>query len=331
MCLLAATVSQTQDLVEALLDIVEHGNAEAAAAMYSNAVDGCKGMQVAFADATGALTQAACAQMDRRTFDRLGTEFNTPERNPVMAALPSAKLGGFQQIEDFVDQRTYLESEFYGELMAPRGGSMVSMMFLPGPYGMLSFGLDQDPSSKFQDAVTTEWIGRQIKRCFELRIKTSAPGYNAILVDTAGRPVGCGGTEIDIKTSGVLTSAGPFEPVTSTDQRHGQEFQSKLENAIAGQPEKLMMAGRGVPYQVVMTPGPRLGPWHVAWIEVQPLQAPEWNEIALMATYNLTPRESSVVMCLLNGLDVDGSCVFSKTQTSGQVELVRRLHGSTHH
>jgi DNA-binding CsgD family transcriptional regulator len=262
-----------------------------------------------------------------------------------MAALPAARFGGFQQVRDFVDQQAYLNSEFYGELMEPHGRSEVSMMFLPGAFGMLSFGIDQDTQACFEDAVSAEWIAHQIKRCFDIRIKASAPGANALLVDAGGRPLGCRGREVETITFGTLTNAGPFEPVTPTNHRQKQEFLSAVESAVRGQSDRLVISVEEIPYQVDVTPGPHLGPWHVAWIQVQALQAPQWSKIALIASYGLTPREASVVMCLIDGLDIPGIAthlhlrprsvstylanVFSKTQSVGQVDLLRKLLGGT--
>ncbi len=336
----------TQEFAEGLLTIAETGDATRALNALSTAIEGCSGIQLAFIQPDGAFVQSACQISDLSVQERLAREFSTPDKNPVIAAMPRLNQRRFTLIDEFVDMVPFRESEFYHEMLKPREPNRVAMLSLPGYYGAISFGLEQQPDADFAQVYQVDWMTRQIAQSFELRVKSSAPSYSAFLVDAGGMPVGVAASQVGRMSLGTLQVGGPGRRLRTVTPVIQPDFDDALAQAIAGNRSEVVAPGDTGACRIQLIPGPPIGPWRLAWVEVGHLQAARWTALSLMAVHDLTPREASVTLALLEGQDVAViadrlglsvrsvrtylSSVFAKTQTTSQPQLVSKLLGALH-
>ena len=336
--------SSNYSLIEGLLSIVENGDTSQATQAMSDTIDGSSGLQLAFIDGDGNFNQSRCLGVDPVVEMRLATEFNTPEKNPVVARMNRVPFGRFTDIRDFVDMPTYQESEFYHEMLKPREPARVAMMVVPGQAGMLSLGLEQDQEASIQQAQSVAWFAGQIHRALGLWYASQSHHQSAFLIDESGVPMGISGPQIDQASLGTLTTAGPGRPVKPCDPGLGEEFGSKFKLALKGFASTVFARGETGPCRIHLEGALTSTTNRAVSVEVTRLQMRDWTPASLRSVYGLTPREASVTLGLLAGKNTSDiaaelglsirsvrtylGAILAKTQTEGQVQLVGKLLGS---
>lgn len=322
--------------------LAETGDAVRATNALSSTIEGCHGLQFAFIDKAGNLSQAACSHLDAKNTERLARHYSTPETNQVIASMSNLRNGRFTSIEDFVDMKTFRETEFYHEMLRPREPNRVAMMSVVGAAGAMSFGLDQDPHAPLPNHSSILWAVRQFGRAMRQHILVSRPDQRSILLDFGGNGLGASRTEIGKASLGALTSKGTGAVVPASAKMRS-EFERARRLALNGTAAHLVLPGDTGPCRVSLLPGPSAGRHHFVWVMANPLVAPEWSSNSLTAAFGLTPREASVVLEMLAGSSIEDtarhlglsarsvrtylSAVYAKVECDGQNGLLRKLLG----
>lgn len=330
-------------MTEGLLALAEGGDFSSITNAISTVIEGCSGLQLAFVDANGNFHQCASPGLDADNSERLRTEFSTPLTNPVIAKMAGLPTRRFVDVWDMVDVATYLESEFYHEMMKPREPCSVAMMSAPGKAGLLSLGLEQDAAAPLPDHNIGAWFAEQVHRAVGLFMANTAPSRSSLLLDGAGYAIGNSAANMELFSLGALKSAGPNRPARPNSTNMLAEFGLKLRAATKGNRTEMILPGDAGPCRVRFAPGPNLSTLPTAWVDVEQLQGPIWTSSSLEEIFGLTPREASVVVALLQSQDIRKvathlglttrsvrtylSSIYDKTETSGQVELIGVLMG----
>lgn len=333
------------ELLESILSIAETGRFDRATDVMARNIDGCNGLHCSFISANGARRQMAYSLTPEEVGERLKTDFQTPEDNPMIASVHRLPMGRLTLVERYVDMRHYLDSQLYQEMIEPYDTPYISTILLPGRHGMVSFGLGQRDGMTEQSLRKAEIMSFQVARALDLFMGSCAPNQSAFLVDQAGCLVGQSDMSVARLTQGALRRAHPSGPVRPILRSMVPSFEKALVAvSLTGKPQRMMCPdGNGVPVVVSVTPGPPEGIRHVVWVHVERAQKLSWSQDELRAVHRLTKREASVVDVFLTGADIRSaskkldlsersvrtylSNVFSKMGVSSQVELLRTLLG----
>ena len=214
---------------------------------------------------------------------------------------------------------------------------------MPGRFGTVTLGLAQEMRARSGRALDLDWIGVQIGMAFDLRLGAAMPGRSAFLIDAAGCALGASAREVDAASLGTLECPAALQPVRPVSRAMRSEFEAAVRDAAAGQGGSLVLPADGGPCRVRVSPGPRMGLVHTAWVDVGRLQAPDWSVASLGAVHGLTPREATVVLRLIDGEPIPQiaaglglsersirtylSHVFLKTGTNGQAQFLSLILG----
>ncbi len=333
------------DLVEALLNIAETGQLNQATETMARSIDGCVGLHCTFMSASGAREQMTYALTPEVVGERLKTDFQTADDNPMIASGHRLPMGRLTMVERYVDMDAYLASELYQEMIEPYDTPYISTIVLPGRHGLVSFGLGQRDGMTEHSLQRAEVMAFNVARAFDLYVGTQAPGRGAFLIDPAGCLVGQSDVSISRLTDGVLRLSSIGGPVRPAINAIVPIFQRTLSYVTeTGQAARLTCPNeKGVPYVVTISAGPALGPHKVLWVNSERSQRLHWSLDELQAVYRLTGREASVVVAILGGASIATAAddlglsersvrtylsnVFGKMGVTSQVQLLQHLLG----
>lgn len=333
------------DIVEALLDIAETGQMDQATETMARSIDGCVGLHCTFMTAGGARKQMTYALTPEVVGERLKTDFQTPEENPMLAGAHRLPMGRLTLVDRYVDMDAYLASQLYQEMIEPYDTPYISTIVLPGRHGLVSYGLGQRDGMTAQSFQRAETMAFHVARAFDLYVGSQAPGQGAFLVDLSGCLVGQSDVSVSRLTHGALRRSNAGGPVRPVVNALVPLFQRALVGvASTGQSTRLMCPDEsGVPNVVTISAGPAYGIHSVLWVQSEPAQRLNWSGAELQAIHNLTGREASVVAAILGGANIETAAVqlgisdrsvrtylsniFGKLGVNSQVELVRNLLG----
>lgn len=333
------------ELVETLLGIAENGQLDQATESMAHNIDGCVGLHCTFMTSSGAREQMTYALTPEVVGERLKTDFQSPEDNPMIASAHRLPMGRLTMVDRYVDMDAYLASQLYQEMIEPYDTPYISTIVLPGRHGIVSFGLGQRDGMTPQSLQRAENMAFHVARAFDLFVSAQAPRQGAFLVDASGALVGQSDLSISRLTHGALRRCHLAGPVRPTMVAMIPSFQRALASVSeTGQSTKLMCPDEyGVPNVVTISTGPTYGAESVLWVHSEPAQRLHWRTAELQAIHNLTGREASVVAAILGGANIETAAIqlgisdrsvrtylsniFGKLGVNSQVELVRNLLG----
>jgi len=332
-------------LIEAILEVVETGRFDRVTDVMAAGIDGCNGLHCTFTSARGARRQVAYAMTPSVVGERLKTEFQTPQDNPMVAGAHRVPLRRLTTVERFVDMNAYLSSQLYQELIEPYDTPHISTIMFPGRHGMVAFGLGQRDGFGEHSITQAETLAFHVSRALDMYMGSCAPAQSAFLVDEAGCLIGQSDVSISRLTHGTLRQSHRGGPIRPAMPRLTQLFEDALANVGAtGRRQRLICPDTsGTPVVVTLTPGPPDGIRNAIWIHAEQAQRLTWTQDELQAVHQLTKREASLVSCFLDGKDIRGTAetldlsersvrtylsnIFCKLGVASQVELMRVLLG----
>ena len=332
-------------LVEALLSIAETGQLDQATDTMARSIDGCVGLHCTFMPSNGARKQLTYALTPEVVGERLKTDFQTPENNPMIASGHRLPMGRLTMVERYVDMDAYLASQLYQEMIEPYDTPYISTIMLPGRHGMVSFGLGQRDGMTAKSFQRAETMAFHVARAVDLYVGGQAPGQGAFLVDPAGCLVGQSDLSIGRMTQGALRRShfgGPVRPVLDGLVPIFQRALTSV--AHSGGSARLVCPNEnGVPNNVTISAGPAFVGQTVHWVNAEKAQRLRWSQDELRTIHQLTNREASVVAALLDGENIVTAAiklgisersvrtymsnVFGKMGVNSQVELLHKLLG----
>lgn len=337
--------SKNLDLVEAILGIAETGEIGAATEAMAAGIDGCVGLHCTFLTQQGARKQIAYARTPKAVGERLKTDFQTAEDNPMIAGMFRLPINRLVPVERYVDMDAYLNSQLFQEMIEPYNTPFISTIMLPGRHGLVTFGLGQRDGANEVTFRAGESMAFQVARAMDLYAGSQSPNRDAFLVDGAGYLAGTSEISIRRMTGGALhlsRKGGQVVPVeTASRQGFGRCLRRVTDSGTAA--KMICLDELGQPRTVTMAPGPKSVVEQTVWITVEKNQRLDWSAGDLTAVHRLTRREASVVLALLDGHNAQTaslelglsdrsvrtylSNIYNKLGVSTQTDLVRMLLG----